>query len=891
MRSDLRNRAPRGRFRWTVGLRLLLALGGLVTFSSAVALSLQDRALGSDLERAASARLDRAARAAGQLVAAHRASLEERYRAVSGTPQLRANLEVQHPPTLAFYAGDLQRREGALLIAFVDRDGHAIASAGDPDLLAVALAAPASMLSANAGKPYFITIAELRSDTGPLGRLVAVDAVDEPLVSRWSDLCGAPLAFHTPETQGEFARVVAALPGLELRVGADLAAERAALRHSRENLALAGAVAFVLSLIASGLFTRGFVRPILAIQHATERIRSGDFATRIATTRRDEIGDVARAFDAMLDDLQASRAEIAEHLAELTRSRAHLDNAQRRARIGSFEIDLATGEIEGSLQLRALYQLEESDKPIDAAQLLSRVHPDDRNQVAESISQAMREGNPFVADYRAVLPDGVERVIHCEAQVAVGEDGRPVRLEGTAQDVTERRRAEEQIRFLAHHDALTGLGNRRMFTERLRGSIENAQRRGLMLGVLFLDLDHFKRINDTLGHTLGDELLRGVAGRLVQCVRASDAIGRTGEFATAVSRLGGDEFTILVDRIGDPQDLSVVATRILELLSRPFDLGSHEVVVSASIGIAAWPLDGEDGDALLRNADSAMYHAKEHGRGQYQFYTESMNAAALRRLEIEQRLRAGIPRGELEVHYQPKVDLRSQRVAGFEALVRWRDPERGLVAPGEFIGVAEQSGLILTIGQFVLEQACRQIARWEQERHGVSGFWRVSVNVSARQFESGDLIESVRRVLAETGARAERLELEITESTVMHDEKAVIATLAQLRAIGVAVSLDDFGTGYSSLSYLRSLPVDTLKIDMAFVRNIANSDEDAALTAAIVSMGKARGLRVIAEGVETVEQRRLLTEFGCDEIQGFLIAAAMPADQATQVRGASFEAD
>ena len=887
----MRNGAPRGRFRWTVGLRLLLALGGLVTFSSAVALSLQDRALGSDLERAASARLDRAARAAGQLVAAHRASLEERYRAVSGTPQLRANLEVQHPPTLAFYAGDLQRREGALLIAFVDRDGRAIASAGDPDLLAVALAAPASGLSANAGKPYFITIAELRSETGPLGRLVAVDAVDEPLVSRWSDLCGAPLAFHTPETQDEFARVVAALPGLELRVGADLAAERAALRHSRENLALAGAVALVLSLIASGLFTRGFVRPILAIQHATERIRSGDFATRIATTRRDEIGDVARAFDAMLDHLQASRAEIAEHLAELTRSRAHLDNAQRRARIGSFEIDLATGEIEGSLQLRALYQLEESDKPIAPGELLSRVHPDDRNEVAESISQAMRDGNPFVADYRAVLPDGVERVIHCEAQVAVGEDGRPVRLEGTAQDVTERRRAEEQIRFLAHHDALTGLGNRRMFTERLRGSIENAQRRGLMLGVLFLDLDHFKRINDTLGHTLGDELLRGVAGRLVQCVRASDAIGRTGEFATAVSRLGGDEFTILVDRIGDPQDLSVVATRILELLSRPFDLGSHEVVIGASIGIAAWPLDGEDGDALLRNADSAMYHAKEHGRGQYQFYTESMNAAALRRLEIEQRLRAGIPRGELEVHYQPKVDLRSQRVAGFEALVRWRDPERGLVAPGEFIGVAEQSGLILTIGHFVLEQACRQIARWEQERHGVSGFWRVSVNVSARQFESGDLIESVRRVLAETGARAERLELEITESTVMHDEKAVIATLAQLRAIGVAVSLDDFGTGYSSLSYLRSLPVDTLKIDMAFVRNIANSDEDAALTAAIVSMGKARGLRVIAEGVETPEQRRLLTEFGCDEIQGFLIAAAMPADQATQVRGASFEAD
>jgi diguanylate cyclase (GGDEF)-like protein len=594
----------------------------------------------------------------------------------------------------------------------------------------------------------------------------------------------------------------------------------------------------------------------------------------------------------MLDHLARSRAEVAAHLAELTRSRAHLDNAQARARIGSFELDLATGEMLGSNQLRALYRLEESSKPIDAAELLSRVHPEDREPLAEVIAEAVRDGNPIVADFRVVLPDATERVIHSEAHVVASEDGRPLRLEGTAQDVTERRRAEEQIRFLALHDALTGLGNRRMFTDRLRSSIENGRRRGRLLGVLFLDLDHFKRINDTLGHTVGDELLRGVAARLVQCVRANDAVGRTGvEFASAISRLGGDEFTILIDQIEDPQGLSLVAHRILELLARPFDLGGHEVVVSASIGIAAWPLDGDDVDTLLRNADSAMYHAKEHGRGQYQFYTESMNAAALRRLEIEQRLRAGIPRGELEVHYQPKLDLRTQRVAGFEALVRWRDAERGLVSPGEFIPVAEQSGLILAIGQFVLEQACRQIARWEQERNGAFGSWRVSVNVSARQFESGDLVETVHRVLEETGARADRLELEITESTVMHDEKAVIATLAQLRALGVAVSLDDFGTGYSSLSYLRMLPVDTLKIDMAFVRNIANSDEDAALTAAIVSMGKARGLRVIAEGVETIEQRRLLSSFGCDEIQGFLIAAALPADQATKVRGAEYAED
>jgi len=313
------------------------------------------------------------------------------------------------------------------------------------------------------------------------------------------------------------------------------------------------------------------------------------------------------------------------------------------------------------------------------------------------------------------------------------------------------------------------------------------------------------------------------------------------------------------------------------------------VVVGASIGIAAWPFDGEDVDALLRNADSAMYHAKEHGRNQYQFYTESMNAAALRRLEIEQRMRTGLLRDELEVHYQPKLDLRSQRVTGFEALVRWRDRERGLVLPGEFIPIAEQTGMIVAIGRTVLEQVCRQIVSWENAEDGLKGLQRISVNVSARQFENGDLVETVREVLEATGASSERLELEITESTVMHDERSVIQTLDRLRELGVAVSLDDFGTGYSSLSYLRSLPVDTLKIDMAFVRNIASNPEDAALTAAIVAMGKARGLRVIAEGVETAEQRRLLHSFGCDEIQGFLIAAALPAEEANRVCGTCYD--
>ncbi len=880
----------RGGWRLTVGLRLLLALAGLVSLSTVVALTLQDRALARDLEQAAATRLDRAARAAARLVATHVGSLEQRYRAISRTPQMRASLEVRHAPTLTYYANELREREGAELLVFVDEGNRVIASAGDESLVETAVAAPGSALSAHAGRPYVISSAELAGASGPVGRLIAVDDLDPALVASWSELCGAPLHFREPGAGEELARVVASLPGLELAVAADLDAERAALRHSRTNLILAGAVSLALSLFASGLFARGYVRPIRAIQHAAERIRRGDLGARIAITRQDEIGEVARTFDAMVDHLRLSQAEVAGHLAELTRSRAHLDNAQRRARIGSFELDLVNGTVEGSRQLRALFRLEDDDKPLDPEQLLSRVHPDDRRDLEESLVPAIQEGRPVSADFRLLLPDGTERVIHGEAHVIRDDRGRPARVEGTAQDVTERRRAEEQIEFLAFHDGLTGLGNRRLFTERLRLAIEGARRRDRVLGVLFLDLDHFKRINDTLGHTVGDELLRGVAERLVHCVRSTDTISRTGvELDNTISRLGGDEFTILVDQIEDPQGLSLVAGRILEVLADPFTLRGHEVVVGASIGIAAWPFDGEDVDALLRNADSAMYHAKEHGRNQYQFYTESMNAAALRRLEIEQRMRTGLLRDELEVHYQPKLDLRSQRVTGFEALVRWRDRERGLVLPGEFIPIAEQTGMIVAIGRTVLEQVCRQIVSWENAEDGLKGLQRISVNVSARQFENGDLVETVRDVLEETGASSERLELEITESTVMHDERSVIQTLDRLRELGVGVSLDDFGTGYSSLSYLRSLPVDTLKIDMAFVRNIASNPEDAALTAAIVAMGKARGLRVIAEGVETAEQRRLLHSFGCDEIQGFLIAAALPAEEANRVCGTCYD--
>jgi diguanylate cyclase (GGDEF)-like protein len=625
---------------------------------------------------------------------------------------------------------------------------------------------------------------------------------------------------------------------------------------------------------------RGLVRPILAIRAATEQMRLGRFDRRLASSRQDEIGDVARALDLMFDDLAASRRAAEAHVAELQRSEQHLANAQKLARLGSFEIELDKGEpvrITGSPQFYALYQLPPG--PLERETLAARIHPDDGPGLRQSLRDSLATGLAMRGDFRIRMPDGSEHILHVEAQPARDPDGEVRRVEGSVQDVTDRRRAHEQIRYLAYHDALTGLGNRRLFVEHVELTIAQARRRNAPFAVLFLDLDDFKRINDTLGHSSGDELLRGVADRLVACVRATDLIARrSDDLENAVSRLGGDEFTLLVTDVAGAEHLSAIAQRVLDELARPFRLGDDEVVIGASIGIAAWPSDGADVEALLRSADSAMYQAKARGRGCYEFYDASMNAAALERLRLEERIRRALERGEFEMHYQPKVELATRRVTGYEALIRWRDPEEGLLPPARFIPVAEQCGLIVPLGAFVLFEVCRQLAAWQSTppgdgRHGVP---HVSVNLSAHQFRDGALVETVKRALVETGARPEGLELEITETTVMHDERAVVAALGELHELGVSVSLDDFGTGQSSLSYLRQLPVDTLKIDMSFVHNIAHSEQDARLTAAIVAMGKARGLCVVAEGVETEAQRELLTTWGCDEIQGFLISPAVP---------------
>lgn len=562
-----------------------------------------------------------------------------------------------------------------------------------------------------------------------------------------------------------------------------------------------------------------------------------------------------------------------ESAAELRRSGERLANAQRLARMGSWHHDFASGELEVSDELRSIAGLARLPALLTIQDFLARVHPDDVPLLTAAASACRADATPMHVDHRVVLPDGTERILQTQAQLALDPEGEPCGFEGTAQDVTDRRRVEEQIRWLAYHDSLTGLGNRLLFRERLDFAVAEAGRSQLPFGVLFLDLDHFKRINDTFGHTQGDRLLQAVADRLVRSVRDSDLVVRI-ESPPAISRLGGDEFTVLLTEVPDPGDLAKVARRLLEVLHRPFALGGHEVVITGSIGIAAWPSDGADGETLLRNADAAMYHAKERGRNNLQFYAASMNAVALQRLILETKLRNALERGELEVHYQPKLAPGGRRVVGVEALARWTDAELGAVAPAEFIPIAEETGLITELGAFVLRRSCLDRMQWTERGLPAAP---VSVNLSVQQFRAGGVVELVERTLAETGLDPRLLELEITESMLLRDEKLVVAALVALRARGVQVAVDDFGTGYSSLGYLRTLPVDSLKIDRSFVREIAASADEAALTAAIVSMGHALRLRVVAEGVEEASQQALLEGWGCDELQGYLFARPMPS--------------
>jgi len=444
--------------------------------------------------------------------------------------------------------------------------------------------------------------------------------------------------------------------------------------------------------------------------------------------------------------------------------------------------------------------------------------------------------------------------------------GRITHFISTGKDITERMQVQERLHYLAHHDALTGLPNRMLFLDRLNQALIRAHWHQRGLGVLFLDLDRFKTINDTLGHDTGDRFLQLIGARLEECLRERDT----------VSRFGGDEFAIILEDMAHAEDAAPLASKILEAFGRPFEIGGREYYVTTSIGISLYPGDGTDAQTLLKNADAAMYQAKELGKNTYQFYSADMGAHAIERLTLETSLRHALERNEFVLHYQPQVALADGRIVGVEALLRWQHPQLGLLAPAQFIGLAEETGTIVPIGQWVARAACRQAKLWDQA--GLPPL-RVAINVSARQFNDPSLVDGIAQLLAETRFEPGRLELEITESVIMKNAQVTVARLQALHAMGVRFAVDDFGTGYSSLSYLRRFAVHTLKIDRSFIHDIAADQGDAEIVKTIIAMARGLKLAVIAEGVETKEQLAFLRGHGCEAVQGYLLSRPVPADQ------------
>jgi diguanylate cyclase (GGDEF)-like protein len=640
--------------------------------------------------------------------------------------------------------------------------------------------------------------------------------------------------------------------------------------------------------------------PLAELQEGTRRIAERDFTSRVAVSSRDEFEELATSFNAMASQLGrqfqalSTAADIDRAVLSATDAVDIVETLLERVR-DVFPCGLA------SVTLIA---------PDSSKSLTSVVHDyreGTRSQVrvdlrSSDVQDLLDGPEVWVLDFPlAHCPSYLEPLLQLEPGTVVVL---PLRFQrqlvgiivlgdsvssGHAEDRVQVRRLADQVavalvnarmldqvRSLAYYDSLTGLPNRLSYKERLARALEEAQRHGRLVAAFFIDLDHFSRINDSLGHEAGDQLLQQVALRLrASCREREDEVGPAVEaLAPDVARLGGDEFTVIMPGLSDPQDAAKLARRILSSLAHPIRLGDRDIFVNASIGIAIYPQDGEDLETLLMHADTAMYQAKEHGGGSYQSYSRTMNASALQRLTLENSLRRAIEREEFELHYQPIVEARSGVTVGAEALVRWRHPELGLLLPSEFISLAEENGLIVPLGEWVLYRACLDNSSWQSK--GLPSI-RVNVNLSSRQIKRS-LTEAVGRVLQQSSLDARYLGLELTESVLLNHQKDGTDTLHALRAMGLHLSVDDFGTGYSSFSYLKRFPLDTLKIDRCFVREIASQPDDAAITTAMIAMGHALGLKVVAEGVETDAQSLLLRRQGCDEMQGYLFGRPLPAD-------------
>ena len=635
-----------------------------------------------------------------------------------------------------------------------------------------------------------------------------------------------------------------------------VAEAEAPLAQARNYFFLALALGSAVVLLLVWFIMRRLMAPLARLTLHVEELPNKKGADRLLKiTTGDEIGTLMHASNTMVEALDRQQQTLRQSEARF-RSLTELSTDWYWEQDAEFRFTLMSSPLIRS-DLNSIIGKKRWELPLEG------VSP---AQWAEH-QRVLQRHEPFKDfTYQVRAETGEVRTFSISGTPIFDERGTFLGYRGVGSDITDRLRAERRIEFLAYHDALTGLPNRLLMQDRFEQAAAQAQRGNARVALLFLDLDGFKSINDTLGHQLGDALLKAIAERLRSCVRETDTI----------SRQGGDEFLIVLRDLPDADVPAGIMGKIIETLQLPCRIEGHEIATTVSIGAALFPDDGRDFETLLRKADMAMYRAKEAGRNTYRFFDEAMNAEVVDHLQLQAGLRRALERQEFVLHYQPQIELETGEVIGVEALLRWQHPELGMVEPGRFIPVAEESGLIVPIGQWVIDEACRQAMAWQ--RAGLPPL-TMAVNFSAVQFRRGDVEQSIAQALQASGLPAALLELELTESILIQNVDDVLARLQRLKQLGVQLSIDDFGTGYSSLAYLKRFDIDRLKIDRSFVRDLATDPDDAAIVRAIIQMARSLNLRTIAEGVETDEMLARLSAFGCNEVQGYLFARPMPADE------------
>ena len=552
-----------------------------------------------------------------------------------------------------------------------------------------------------------------------------------------------------------------------------------------------------------------------------------------------------------------------------------LNQAQRVARMGNWDWDIINDRVHWSQELYRIFKQPLEFSEFTLRECLNFIHPDDLQDVRDMIDSSLINNKAHKMEYRIVSKDGTELTVEHQAELISNDQGVPVRMYGTIQDISERKLAENHIRQLAYYDHLTGLPNRQMFYERLEWAMHTSRREGNKLALIFLDLDRFKEVNDTLGHDAGDELLKNIAQYLTKSIRVSDIVTHlkiSDQSRATLSRLGGDEFTIVLPNLKEVDVAAHVCNRVLDQLRLPMKLAGQEMTVTGSMGIAIFPDDGENVDTLLRHSDMAMYHAKQGGKNSFKFFTNSMNDAVKRRMDTESDLQRALDRNEFILQYEPRIEIDSGKIVGVEALIRWNHPTRGLLHPEHFIQIAEETGSISQIGEWVLNAACQTMQNFLQLGIGPI---IMTVNLSSEQFKQAYFVETVERILISRKLDARYLELELTETGIIEDSEQMMKTFKKLKEVGVMLSLDNFGTGHSSFAHLRHFPIDTIKIDRSFIAELTTNLKDATIIESIVTLTRGLNLISVAKGVETREQMERLGYLKCNQAQGNLISKSL----------------